>query len=103
MKKTDFISNYTDDLNEATAEAVAQANRCDYIVCDDLVSGWFITPPYKVGQDIRTMTADELATVHRSVEDMMEDLKKFADAVSAMATAKEKFENIDLYEFEEEE
>lgn len=96
MTRTNFIENYTEDYAESLTDAQKQAKRCEYI-CKGLTE-WYLNGQYV---DIKDMTADQLAKVSIDLQDMADDLAKLADLVSAMATAKNELESVDLYEFDE--
>lgn len=94
MTRNDFIENYTEDYTESLADARKQAKRCEYI--NDSLTEWYLDGKYV---DIKDMNADQLVTVSIEIQDMVDDLAKLADLVSAMATAKNELESVDLYEF----
>lgn len=94
MTRNDFIENYTEDYTEALTDAQKQAKRCEYI-CEGLHE-WYLDGKYV---DIKDMTADQLVKVSIEIQAMVEDLDNLAELVSAMATAKNELESVDLYEF----
>lgn len=96
MTRNDFIANYTEDYTESTAQAQAQAKHCEYI--SKGLTEWYLNGQYV---DIKDMTADQLVKVAIDLQDMADDLAKLADLVSAMATAKNELESVDLYEFDD--
>lgn len=96
MTRNDFIENYTEDYTESLTDAQKHAKRCEYI-CEGLTE-WYLNGQHV---DIKDMTADQLFTVSIEIQDMADDLAKFADLVSAMATAKNELESVDLYEFDD--
>lgn len=96
MTRNDFIENYTEDYTESLADARKQAKRCEYI--NDSLTEWYLDGKY---MDIKDMNADLLVKISIEIQDMADDLAKLADLVSAMATAKNELESVDLYEFDE--
>lgn len=96
MTRNDFIENYTEDYTESLADAQKQAKRCEYV--SHGLTEWYLDGKYV---DIKDMTADQLVKVSIDIRDMADDLAKLADLVSAMATAKNELESVDLYEFDE--
>ena len=96
MTRNDFIENYTEDYTEALTDARKQAKRCEYI--NDSLTEWYLDGKY-VG--IKDMNADLLVKISIEIQDLVDDLAKLADLVSAMATAKNELESVDLYEFDD--
>lgn len=96
MTRNDFIENYTEDYTESLADARKQAKRCEYI--NDSLTEWYLDGKYV---DIKDMNADLLVKISIDIQDMADDLAKLADLVSAMATAKNELESVDLYEFDD--
>lgn len=97
MTKNEFIANYTEDYTEALTDTQKQAKRCEYI--NQGLTEWYIDGEYI---NIKDMTADQLVKVFVEIQAMADDLAELADLVSAMATAKNELESVDLYEFDEE-
>ena len=95
MKKNDFIENYTEDYTESLTDAQRQVKRCEYI--SKGLNEWYLNGKYV---DIKDMTAEQLFKVSVDIQDMADDLEKLADIISAMATAKNELESVDLYEFD---
>lgn len=96
MKRNDFITNHTEEYTDAMTDTREQAKLCEYI--NPGLMEWYIDGEY-IG--IKDMTASQLFKVSGDIQDMVSDLLKLANLVSAMATAKEKLEEIDLYEFDD--
>ena len=102
MKKSDFITDHTEDYTNALNDAIQQANRCKYFMAFDLSQGWRVAQPYDRDKHIGEMDANELYTLCRQLEEMVKDMEKFAGCIEEMATAKNELESIDFYEFDAE-
>ena len=96
MTRNDFIENYTEDYTEALTDGQKQAKRCEYFT--EGLTEWYFDRRFV---DLKDLNVDQLVEVSMRIQDMADDLAKLADLVSAMATAKNELESVDLYEFDD--
>lgn len=103
MTRQELIQSFTEDYNDALANVVKQGKRCKIYGLQDMAEGWSIKAPYDKLLHVKDMDSEELATVCRMIDDMVQVLENFADELEVLYDAKEKLENQHHYECDDDE
>jgi hypothetical protein len=102
MKRNDFIENWTDARNDALESARRALEKCELYDISPMTFHIDISNGHYAEIEYPQATADQLDCILCDIADQMERLEVFYNAIYALATAQNKLESVDSYEFEDE-
>lgn len=101
MTKKEFIFDATADYLTCLAEADEALEKCHIYSVNPVTAYVDISTGRIVDIEYPRANADQLDVLCVELEAQMRELKEFYNAIYALADAKRKLENVDIYEFDD--
>ena len=102
MTKNDFIMNATAEYLECLQNANEALEKCRIYDINPATTYTDISTGHIVDIEYPQANASQLEVLCTELEDQMQKLEMFYNAICALATVKNELESVDLYEFDEE-
>jgi hypothetical protein len=101
MTRNDFIMNATADYLECLQDANRALEKCRIYGIDPITAYTDTSTGHIVDIEYPQANASQLEVLCTELEDQMQKLEAFYNAIYALTTAKNELESVDLYEFDE--
>lgn len=101
MTRNDFIENATADYLECLQEANKALKKCRLYGINPMTAYTDTSTGHIVDIEYPQANASQLECLCVELEDQMQKLEAFYNAIYALTTAKNELESVDLYEFDE--
>lgn len=102
MTRNDFMMNATADYLECLQEANKALEKCRIYGIDPITAYTDTSTGHIMDIEYPQANASQLEVLCVELADQIKQLEAFYNAISALATAKNELESVDLYEFDEE-
>ena len=101
MTRNEFIKNTTTEYLECLLEANKALELCHIFGIEPKTDYADVSTGHIVSVDYSQANAEQLFVLCRELQDQMDKLETFYNAIDALATVQNELESVDLYEFDE--